>query len=90
MKTTLEIPDELYRQVKAKSALEGRRVREVTISLYENWLRGGGTAAQQKTEATNWLDDLMKHSMPAGLPGPTVREILEEDRNRLEPKQQAS
>lgn len=29
MKTTLEIPDELYRAVKAKAALEGRKVSEV-------------------------------------------------------------
>ena len=29
MKTTLEIPDELYRAVKAKAALEGRRVTDV-------------------------------------------------------------
>jgi hypothetical protein len=31
MKTTLEIPDELYRAVKAKAALEGRRVTDVVI-----------------------------------------------------------
>lgn len=31
MKATIEIPDELYRRVKAKSALEGRPVREVAL-----------------------------------------------------------
>ena len=31
MKTTLEIPDELYRAVKAKAALEGQRVTDVVI-----------------------------------------------------------
>ena len=31
MKTTLEIPDELYRAVKAKAALEGKRVTDVVI-----------------------------------------------------------
>ena len=34
MKATIEIPDDLYRQVKAKSALEGRAVREVTEALF--------------------------------------------------------
>jgi hypothetical protein len=34
MKATMEIPDELYRQVKAKSALEGRAVREVAEELF--------------------------------------------------------
>jgi hypothetical protein len=31
MKATIEVPDDLYRRVKAKSALEGRAVREVAI-----------------------------------------------------------
>jgi hypothetical protein len=37
MKATIEIPDELYRKVKAKSALEGRPVREVAIALFRSW-----------------------------------------------------
>lgn len=40
MKATLEIPDELYRNVKARSALEGRPVRAVTVELFEKWLSG--------------------------------------------------
>jgi len=31
MKTTLEIPDELYRAVKAKAAIEGKRVTDLVI-----------------------------------------------------------
>ena len=38
MKATIEIPDELYRKVKAKSALEGRPVREVAIALFRSWV----------------------------------------------------
>ena len=38
MKATIEIPDELYRKVKAKSALEGRPVREVTVELFRSWV----------------------------------------------------
>ena len=33
MKATIDIPDDLYRKVKAKSALEGRPVRQVAIEL---------------------------------------------------------
>ena len=40
MKATMQIPDEMYREVKAKSALYGRSVRSVTIMLYASWLRG--------------------------------------------------
>lgn len=38
MKTTLDIPDDLYHAVKAKSALDGTSVRRVTIMLYGDWL----------------------------------------------------
>lgn len=38
MKATLEIPDELYRRVKAKSALEGRPVRAVAVELLQGYV----------------------------------------------------
>lgn len=38
MKATMEIPDELYRQVKAKSALEGRAIREVAVELFRGYV----------------------------------------------------
>jgi hypothetical protein len=38
MKATLEIPDDLYRRVKARSALEGRPLRAVATQLFQNWL----------------------------------------------------
>jgi hypothetical protein len=39
MKVTFQIPDELYRELKAATAREGRTMRDVTISLFEQWLR---------------------------------------------------
>ena len=39
MSATFQIPDELYREVKAETAREGRTLRDVTISLFEQWLR---------------------------------------------------
>ncbi|HCN27195.1 MAG TPA: hypothetical protein DIT64_00055 [Verrucomicrobiales bacterium] len=49
MKATIEIPDELYRRVKAKTALQGRAIREVTVELYQRWLEGdaAGEAAEK-------------------------------------------
>lgn len=38
VKATFQIPDELYREVKAETAREGRTLREVTIGLFEQWL----------------------------------------------------
>ena len=40
MKATLDIPDELYRRVKARSAMEGRPIRSVAVQLFESWLDG--------------------------------------------------
>jgi hypothetical protein len=45
MKATVDIPDELYRQVKAKSALEGRPVREVAVELFRGYVGRGGQAS---------------------------------------------
>jgi hypothetical protein len=38
MKATMEIPDELYRRVKAKSALRGEPLREVAERLFQGWV----------------------------------------------------
>lgn len=38
MKTSIDLPDELYRQVKSKSALEGMAVREVATALFSAWV----------------------------------------------------
>ena len=38
MKATIEIPDDLYRRVKAKSAMEGKPVRNVVMHLFQGWL----------------------------------------------------
>ncbi len=43
MKATLDIPDNLYRSVKARSALEGRTLRAIAIELFQNWLQAPPT-----------------------------------------------
>ena len=85
MKATIDIPDDLYRKVKAKSALEGRPIRAVTVELYRRWLEedtpGSGQASAQWLEEWLRLADEASKNAP---PGPTAREILEQDRHRLE------
>jgi hypothetical protein len=49
MKATLDIPDDLYRQVKARSALEGRSLRSVAIQLFQTWLDAASTTGQPTT-----------------------------------------
>jgi hypothetical protein len=88
MKTTIDIPDDLYRMVKAKSALEGRAVREVTIELYKEWLAeppqpGSVDTKLERLEA--WFE-MADEAMKDAPSGPTARDMIEEDRNRLERK----
>ncbi len=50
MKTTLDIPDALYRRVKAKSALAGRSVRDVAIRLFSEWVDHSAETAHEVHE----------------------------------------
>lgn len=85
VKTTIELPDELYRQVKAKSALQGLHVREVTIALYQQWLTQPQSSSDIKND-TQWLDKLISLTTPAPKDGPTARAIVKDDRSRLDRK----
>ncbi len=38
MKATFDLPDDLYRLAKARSAMEGRPLRLVVVELFQNWL----------------------------------------------------
>ena len=46
MKATIDIPDDLYRRVKARTAGEGRRIREVAAELFRQWLDEGSTSGE--------------------------------------------
>lgn len=82
MKATIDVPDELYRKVKAKSALLGKPIREVTVELYRQWIEGPDPLPP--ADARDWLEEFRKLQVPEGTPGPTARELLESGRNRLE------
>ncbi len=87
MKATIDIPDQLYRQVKARSALAGRSIRDVTIELYEGWLAGSPTAGDlivgEDTDAVDaaarWLagwERLGEEIAQTSVDPRTTREIL--------------
>ncbi len=89
MKATIEIPDALYRQVKARSALRGRSVRDVTIGLYRRWLAetpapDRASDGDTPTDAVGaWLagwEGLGEAVSTAALDARTTREILLTDR----------
>lgn len=58
VKATLEIPDELFRRVKARSAMEGRPLRAVAVQLFQDWLNAPPPAA---------VDPAASELMPAEL-----------------------
>lgn len=69
MKATVEVPDELYRRVKAKSAMQGRRIREVAVELFRGWVGEAGTtpAARQPPSTAqkarpSWFGSLRKYA----------------------------
>jgi len=73
MKATVEIPDDLYRRVKAKSALEGRPVREVTVQLFRRWVEAATPSGPEDKAPTRkggpprpqWLGSLRRYAHKA-------------------------
>jgi hypothetical protein len=58
MKATFDLPDDLYRRVKAMSALEGRPVRDIAIELFGDWLAAAKPRARKAGLASAY--DAMK------------------------------
>jgi hypothetical protein len=73
MKATFSVPDELYRKVKARSALEGRPVRDVVITLFQHWLGQNRNVPQEETDWSHFeaplrhlkKPEITDHSMEA-------------------------
>ncbi len=85
MKATIDIPDDLYRQIKAEAALRGLTVREVTTRLYRRWLKEGDARSPGEAPSAwlhSWLDEA-DQAIGRAPPGPSAREELARDRNRL-------
>ena len=90
MTAVIDIPDDLYKKVTARVASLGRRVPEVTVELYERWLvddKSAPVPAAAQPADVHWLEDWFRSAdealshTPAG---PSARELLMQDRNRLE------
>ena len=87
MKITTEMPDDLYRRVKARAAREGRTVREVTEELYRSWLKEPASGVEPdkgRRGLERWLTEARALVERAGATGPTATELLEEGRRRLD------
>ena len=50
MRTTIDIPEALYRSVRSRTANEGTTLRNITIALYGDWIRKKDWHPQLDTE----------------------------------------
>jgi hypothetical protein len=47
MRTTLDLPDPLFRELKARAAMEGVKMKELLAEIIEDGLRGGRTGGSR-------------------------------------------
>lgn len=87
MKATIEIPDDLYRRVKARSSLEGLTVKEATVRLYRAWLERGAAApapGPRRRQLDAWFREADRATKAAPRRRVTARDELAAARGRLE------
>jgi len=89
VKTTLELPDELVVEIKVEAALRKKKLKELVPELVRAGLRAQREAAAPPPGAARrWLAEWVAEGRDATTslpPSPTAREILDADRDRLEP-----
>jgi hypothetical protein len=66
MRTTVDIPDPLYRELKSKAALEGRSVKELILSAVEVELRPSEKRERTKKQTRPRLP-ILKSKEPGSL-----------------------
>ena len=61
MKATLDIPDDLYKRVKVRSALEGKPIRSVAIELFQRWIQTPSDVDDKKESVSLSAEDYKKY-----------------------------
>jgi hypothetical protein len=61
MKATLDIPDDLYKRVKARSALEGKAIRSVAIELFQKWIQAPSSTEDKNESALLTSEEYEKY-----------------------------
>ena len=59
MKATFDLPDDLYRSAKARSALEGRPLRSVVVELFQKWLQSSPPSTEPQEQPTE--EEVSRH-----------------------------
>ena len=79
MRTTLDLPDELFRQVKAKAALDGRSLKELMTEFIASGLHGTATVAARKRSRLPVIKQSGRHKVPNLTPELQAKFDEEED-----------
>jgi len=58
MRTTLDLPDQLFRTLKARAALQGRSLKDLVVSYVERGLREPLTTPTPPDQDRSWEDQL--------------------------------
>lgn len=58
MKTSLDFPDPLFRQLKAQAALQGSSLKNLVVSFVERGLRESKAASATTPQDHSWEDQL--------------------------------
>ena len=73
----MDIPDQLYRRVRAKGAMDGLTLRAITITLYTAWLDGKNVVPAAEREGKPVGDESISMPSWAGLCGNAITKNLE-------------
>ena len=81
MRTTLDIPDTMYRRIKTRTAQEGSTVRAITLALYSQWLgdepriEATRQTRRRRSKAPSWFGSVkVDHNLPHDMA--SVRESI--------------
>lgn len=58
MRTTLDLPDPLFRTLKARAALQGRSLKDLVVSYVERGLRESSAPSATPSQDRNWENQL--------------------------------
>ena len=85
MRTTLDLPDDLFRQVKAKAALEGAKLKDLLTRYVESGLRQPAPSARPSRPRSKLpiLRRRGKHLIPDLTPAFQAKLEAEEDLAKL-------
>ena len=74
MRTTIDIPDQLYKQMKAKAALQGRTIKEIVLKGIEREMQD--TPVKRKTKRVQLPLIHGKGTQKINLTNAEIEEIL--------------